>query len=295
MVEPSKLRATFAENGDVSTIPSTQETVGSGQAAWDVGFPEETSKPIASGGKAPRRADFNALFKMLTDAVRWTEHGNVWSYDVATDYMIGTFATYITNNRPELFLCTANNGPSFTVKTPTDTTAWAQITKEGKINPAVLTGTAKLSIEGAVTGNVTGNLTGNADTATKLQTARSINGTSFDGSSAITTEKWGTARNITVQDADGTNSGAVASVNGESNVALKLPATIKASITGNADTATRAINDSNGNNIAETYATQTVMTAETSARTTADATINAELDTLVHLDADGKFYINVEV
>lgn len=41
-------------------------------------------------------------------------------------------------------------------------------------------------LTGNVTGNVTGALTGNADTATKLATARAINGTNFDGSAAIT-------------------------------------------------------------------------------------------------------------
>ena len=34
--------------------------------------------------------------------------------------------------------------------------------------------------------------------ATKLQTARAINGTAFDGTAAITTAKWGTARNLTI-------------------------------------------------------------------------------------------------
>ena len=41
-------------------------------------------------------------------------------------------------------------------------------------------------------------ITGNAATATKLATARSINGTNFDGSGNITTATWGTARNITI-------------------------------------------------------------------------------------------------
>lgn len=41
-------------------------------------------------------------------------------------------------------------------------------------------------------------VTGNAATATKLATARSINGTNFDGSGSITTATWGTARNITI-------------------------------------------------------------------------------------------------
>ncbi len=38
----------------------------------------------------------------------------------------------------------------------------------------------------AFTGNLTGNVTGNASSATKLQTARTINGVSFDGSANIT-------------------------------------------------------------------------------------------------------------
>ena len=42
------------------------------------------------------------------------------------------------------------------------------------------------TLEGAVTGNVTGDVTGNADTATALETARTINGTSFDGTANIT-------------------------------------------------------------------------------------------------------------
>lgn len=59
-------------------------------------------------------------------------------------------------------------------------------------------------------------ITGNAATATKLQTARTINGTSFDGSANITTAYWGATRAITL-------SGAVtgsASVNGSQNVTI---------------------------------------------------------------------------
>jgi len=45
-------------------------------------------------------------------------------------------------------------------------------------------------------GTITAALTGNASTATTLQTARTINGTSFNGSANITTANWGTARTI---------------------------------------------------------------------------------------------------
>ena len=85
-----------------------------------------------------------------------------------------------------------------------------------------------------------GTIYGNAATATILQTPRTINGTNFDGSANITTTSWGTARNISISDSTGTNTGTAVSVNGSAAVTLKLPATIKASLTGNADTATSA-------------------------------------------------------
>lgn len=43
-----------------------------------------------------------------------------------------------------------------------------------------------------------GALSGNATTATTLQTARTINGTSFNGAGNITTNTWGTSRTITI-------------------------------------------------------------------------------------------------
>lgn len=87
--------------------------------------------------------------------------------------------------------------------------------------------------------SITGSLTGNASTATKLVTARQINGTAFDGTTAITTNKWGTARSMNITDASGTNSGGVVNVDGSGNVTLKLPSTIKASISGNVSSATK--------------------------------------------------------
>lgn len=78
----------------------------------------------------------------------------------------------------------------------------------------------------------------NIASATKLQTARAINGTSFDGTAAITTSLWGTARNIGIVNSDGTGTAVTTSVNGSANVNLKLPSTIKATLSGNASTAT---------------------------------------------------------
>jgi hypothetical protein len=56
-----------------------------------------------------------------------------------------------------------------------------------------------------------GDLAANASTATTLQTARLINGTSFNGSANITTANWGTSRTITIGDTG-------KSLNGSTNV-----------------------------------------------------------------------------
>ena len=60
-----------------------------------------------------------------------------------------------------------------------------------------------------------GALSGNATTATTLKTARTINGTSFNGSANITTANWGTARTIKIGNTS-------KSVNGSANVTWTL-------------------------------------------------------------------------
>lgn len=80
--------------------------------------------------------------------------------------------------------------------------------------------TGAQTFEGAKTFNKTiiGDINGNAGTATKLETARSFK----------------------IADADSTNiSAAGVDFDGTKNVTLKLPATIKAALTGNADTASQ--------------------------------------------------------
>lgn len=62
---------------------------------------------------------------------------------------------------------------------------------------------------------VSNNFVGNASSASKLQTARQINGTNFDGSANITTSYWGTTRTLTIG-----NSGK--SVNGSANISWSL-------------------------------------------------------------------------
>ena len=87
-------------------------------------------------------------------------------------------------------------------------------------------GETAVSATSAITAS---NCTGNAASAIKLETARAI---------SIT---------------DGVNTGTANNFDGTENILLELPATIKANLNGNADTATSANQDSDGNVITEKY------------------------------------------
>lgn len=105
--------------------------------------------------------------------------------------------------------------------------------------------------------------------ATKLQNARAINGTPFDGTQNITTTKWGSKRTITISDNDGTNTQSNANIDGSANFTLKLPATIKATLSGKASTAGHADTASSA-----TTATTCTGNAETATKLQTARTIN---------------------
>jgi len=133
---------------------------------------------------------------------------------------------------------TANQGTNatFTVSVPgTDLTVTPGTTAGPTINSStgadVVIPSASVSASGIVTtgaqtfeglktfnSGLAGALTGNASTATSLATARTINGTSFDGSANITTANWGTSRTLSFT-GDVTGS---SSVNGSANVATAM-------------------------------------------------------------------------
>ena len=66
-----------------------------------------------------------------------------------------------------------------------------------------------------------------------------------------TADKWKTARGFQIADSGAANTGVSVKVDGSGNVVLKLPATIKATLQGNADSATKATNDSNNKKITD--------------------------------------------
>ena len=135
-----------------------------------------------------------------------------------------------------------------------------------------ISSTSTFSGHATFNGGITGTLTGNASTATTLQTGRTINGTTFNGSANITTSYWGTARTINGTSINGSTNYVTSywgttrtfyindpsgahynsySVNGSGNVNMYLPATMtgfssitsttfSGSLSGNASSASTA-------------------------------------------------------
>lgn len=68
-----------------------------------------------------------------------------------------------------------------------------------------------------------GDLEGIADYATQLKNARTINGTSFDGTANIVTNSWGTSRTISINSQAGTTGTAI---DGSANATLVIPSTM---------------------------------------------------------------------
>lgn len=166
-------------------------------------------------------------------------HGKAYSQQVtAADSATVKTANQLTTSRNI-------NGTSFNGTANITTSYWGTA-RNIYIQDATAAHTgAAVSVNGSANVNlklpstITATLSGNASSATKLATARTINGTNFDGTANITTAKWGTARNIYIRDASQAHTGAAVSVDGSATEYLLLPSTITATLVGNASTATK--------------------------------------------------------
>lgn len=81
---PDVLTQPIAQNGDKNTIPNTNDQ-SLGQMSQSTGFPAICSERIADGGKAPRRADFNGAFYLISQQHFFYQNGgtNTFRQDVS--------------------------------------------------------------------------------------------------------------------------------------------------------------------------------------------------------------------
>ena len=124
--EPTQWGTSLVVNGDTNVIPQSTPA-GSGALSFDDGFPQITQVPLGAGGIAPDRKDFNAVMKLLGDAVFYMQNGGLWSYSNKYDYVTGRVVLYTDGY---LYLCIQANGISSTVIAPDDVNGdqyWSKI------------------------------------------------------------------------------------------------------------------------------------------------------------------------
>jgi len=120
--EPTQWGTSLVVNGDTNVIPQSTPA-GSGALSFDDGFPQITQIPLGAGGIAPDRKDFNAVMKLLGDAVFFMQNGGFWSYNPLFDYAVGRVVLYTDGF---LYQCIQANG-TLDPKAPTDSAYWQRV------------------------------------------------------------------------------------------------------------------------------------------------------------------------
>ncbi|MXV44382.1 hypothetical protein GS501_04885 [Saccharibacter sp. 17.LH.SD] len=78
-------------DGSLETYPIPVNTEEKGRVSILKGFPVENFTPISSGGIPPAGADFNGLFRTLSEAIRASESGVIRPYNAAYAQEIGGY------------------------------------------------------------------------------------------------------------------------------------------------------------------------------------------------------------
>ena len=167
----------------------------------------------------------SAAITAAVDATSANTASKVVARDASGNFSAGTITATLSGNATSA--TTATNATNVTLTTSATASAFkvpfanTTVSTTGDydlLQDSLAEFTYNPSTNTLAVGTVSGALSGNATTATTLQTARTINGTSFNGSANITTANWGTARTLSFT-GDVTGS---SSVNGSANVATAM-------------------------------------------------------------------------
>jgi len=103
---PETLKGIIAISGDKTDIPLNASTAGA--ADFTLGFPPICSQPIAAGGIAPSRVDFNGLFNLLSQHTFWQQSGGMYAWSASLDY---NTPSMVVGSNGKLYLALLASGP----------------------------------------------------------------------------------------------------------------------------------------------------------------------------------------
>lgn len=115
MIQPTKWSVPLGSGADVQDLPDDDLKF----ASFSKIFPQITQVPLSAGGVAPRRIDFNSLFKLLADNIYFYQNGGVFEYSDTADYEKGALVRYDDN----IYLCIQDNS-ALNKHAPTDEEYW---------------------------------------------------------------------------------------------------------------------------------------------------------------------------
>lgn len=140
MTQPTKWSAPLGSGADVQDLPDDDLRY----ASFSKIFPQITQVPLSAGGVAPRRIDFNSLFKLLADNIYYYQNGGVFEYSDTADYEKGAIVRY----NDKIYLCIQDNS-ALNTHNPEDIDYWLRVALNNELSDY-------LPLAG---GNLTGNLT----------------------------------------------------------------------------------------------------------------------------------------
>ena len=140
MTQPTKWSSPLGSGADVQDLPDDDLRY----ASFSKIFPQITQVPLSAGGVAPRRIDFNSLFKLLADNIYYYQNGGVFEYSDTADYEKGAIVRY----NDKIYLCIQDNS-ALNTHNPEDMDYWLRVALNNELADY-------LPLAG---GNITGNLT----------------------------------------------------------------------------------------------------------------------------------------
>ena len=118
MIQPTKWSVPLGSEADVQELPDDDLKF----ASFSKIFPQITQVPLSAGGVAPRRVDFNSLFKLLADNIYFYQNGGVFEYSDTADYERGALVRY----NDKIYLCIQDNS-ALNAHNPEDMDYWLRV------------------------------------------------------------------------------------------------------------------------------------------------------------------------